>query len=122
MKFELNLGKYTKKLKSQLIDWISEWQVFLKNQIDSRTPEDTKTLLWNNQISEIIDTWWKILWSVYNDTEYALYVERWLWREFNYHKPKWKVFKIWNWAKMFATTYDLDWKEAQNIIINKIKL
>lgn len=76
----------------------------LKRQIDDYTPEDTQELIGNTKISEVSqeDTTYSV--SVYNDTEYAKYVEygRRDGRKFMYRKPKWTVFYVGNGARMFG--------------------
>ena len=91
--------------------------IFLKEEIDKKTPEDSKELLGNNQIEAPHIEGNKLVWSVYNDTPYGVYVEYWVWwRSYNYHKPKWRVFYNWEWARMFTRAMDENSREIANII------
>ena len=121
--WQINLGKYENIIEKSLIDWVNKWLEILKNTIDSKTPEDTKTLLWNNKIKQAVPVWWVIKWSVENTTEYAIFVEYWVrWRDYNYHKPKWSVFYTWVWARMFARSLDEKRQEITSVIKSNIKI
>jgi hypothetical protein len=120
--WEINLGKYENAINDSIINWINTSLSILKNAIDSHTPEDTRTLLWNNKINRASNISWTIKWSVENNTEYAIYVEYWVrWKSFNYHKPKWSVFYSWVWARMFSKALDEKKSEIINIIKSNIK-
>lgn len=111
-------------VKAQLLDIaernMKEALEYVKDEVDSKTPEDTKTLLWNNTIEPIIKLDTKIVWVVSNDTEYAPYVEFWVWRNYNYNKPKGTIFYSWNGARMFTRTADSQQvQEDLTIILNK---
>lgn len=89
----------------------------LKNNIDSKTPEDTKTLLGNNKIKKASLSGEQITASVSNDTEYAQYVEYGIWwRKYRYNKPKGNVFYTGVGARMFTRASD----ESQDKITKDI--
>lgn len=78
---------------------------FVKKEIDAKTPEDTKTLIWNNKIVTAKTANGKTVGSINNSTPYAIYVEHGVWgKAYDYHKPKWSVMYKWVWAKMYTRT------------------
>lgn len=103
---KIELPNLEKQLLSIAKSNMNEALGYVKQEVDNKTPEDTKTLLWNNTIEPIIELDTKIIWVVSNDTEYAPYVEFWVWRSFNYNKPKGTIFHVWDWARMFQRTAD----------------
>ena len=110
--------KYESKLTGRLKNAINKSLETLKKSIDDKTPEDTKTLLWNNQIKQAEVNWDEVRWKVYNDTEYWIYVEYWIsWKDYNYHKPKGSIFYSWIWDRMFTRWFD----ETKKQIITNIK-
>jgi hypothetical protein len=88
----------------------------LKASIDAKTPEDSKTLIWNNKIEHAKIVGDTVVWKVVNDTEYAELVELGVWLPFNYHKPKGKVFYRGSGARMFTRGLDSSRNEILNII------
>ena len=74
IKFKLDEKKLEKRLMDKLSKWVWKALQLLKTNIDNLTPEDTKTLLWNNEISEVVSYNWKVSWMVFNTTPYAIYV------------------------------------------------
>lgn len=121
--------RYTKNLWTIYKKYINKWKLAinlwldtLKKEIDINTPEDTKTLLKNNEITEAKEYWWSIVWKVENETEYWSYVEFWVWwRQFNYHKPKWSVFHKWVWARMYTRWFDNSESELKKIFRDTLK-
>lgn len=121
MEFKIDLDKYVKKIDKNIKNNINLALEVLKDWVDEKTPEDTKTLLWNTKIEKAKDEWNKIVGKVSNDTEYAIYVELWVWdRAYNYHKPKWTQFYTWIWARMFTRTADEKENEVIKIVSKKI--
>ena len=110
--------RYEKQMNSKIANAINKSLGVLKKSIDNKTPEDTKTLLWNNDINSAHLDWDMIKWSVYNETPYGIYVEYWVQaRVFKYNKPKWNIFYKWIWARMFTRWFD----ETKKEIISNIK-
>jgi len=118
--FKLDLWKYVKWYETRLKSWIDEGLKILKDEVDRNTPEDTKTLLWNTEIFPATQFWDTITWEVSNSTDYVWFVEFWVWKDYNYHKPKWTVFKKWTWARMFTQAYETKQKEIINLLKDKI--
>jgi hypothetical protein len=111
------------KIQRQLIKWVNEALKVLKEDIDSKTPEDTTRLLKANDIVDAQVNWNAIEWAVKNETEYARFVEYGVGgKAYNYHKPKWSVFYKWVGARMFTRAYDEKKKQITQIIQNSIKL
>jgi len=109
---------FEKKLNDKLKNAINDSLEVLKKSIDDKTPEDTKKLLWQTRTEQAKISWEYIIWKVINDnTEYWVYVEYWVNRDFNYHKPKWSIFYTWTWSRMVTRWFD-DTKEK---IITNIK-
>ena len=109
------LWKYIKKVDKAV--------QILKDNIDSKTPEDTKKLLQNNRIKYAQLIWNRIVGSVYNETDYAYFVEYWVsWRSYNYHKPKGNVFfRGWqynwlSWNRTFTRASDEIRKDLNKIL------
>lgn len=106
-----------RKIETQITEWVSKGLDILQQEIDKRTPEDTKTLLSNNKKIWPVKTLTTIGWSIENDTEYAFFVEFWVRnRVYNYHKPKWTVFYQWVGARMFTRARDDNETRIRNII------
>lgn len=104
-KVDININKLINQQKGNMIQKLDKFTDIVKDRVDEKTPEDTKDLLWSNQRSEVIINWSKLHSRVYNDTEYAPYVEYWVeWKFYEYHKPKWKTFYSWVWAWMYWRT------------------
>ena len=110
--------KFENQMNSKIAKAINKSLDILVKSIDEKTPEDTLTLLWNNDVKKAHLDWNYIKWSVFNDTKYWLFVEYWVHSSsYNYHKPKWTIFYRWIWARMFTRWYD----EVKQEIINNIK-
>lgn len=110
--------EFEKSLNDRLEKAINKSLETLKNSIDEKTPEDTKTLLGQTRIEQAKQSWNEIIGKVINDnTEYWLYVEYGVKnRAYNYHKPKWSVFYSWIGARMFTRWFD----DTKQEIINNI--
>jgi len=118
----INFNDIQKEIDKSITDWINKATKYLKDKVDEKTPEDTKTLLWNNKQVKARKLWNNYIWSVENDTEYAVYVEYWVWwKDFNYNKPKWNNFYSWVGARMFTRTQDEEENEVSNIINKEIE-
>ena len=118
----INFNDIQKEIDKSITDWINKATKYLKDKVDEKTPEDKKTLLWNNKQVKARKLWNNYIWSVENDTEYAVYVEYWVWwKDFNYNKPKWNNFYSWVGARMFTRTQDEEENEVSNIINKEIE-
>jgi hypothetical protein len=113
--------KIENAINNSLKQWINEALWVLKVSIDQKTPEDTKTLLWNNEIEKASQSGNVISGKVSNDTKYWIYVEYGVSKPYNYHKPKWSIFYTWTWARMFTRGFDEKKREIIKIISNSIK-
>lgn len=121
IKFKPDITKLEKTLTKRLETGIKNALELLKNNIDSITPEDTRTLLSNNEISEVVAYNGKVSWKVFNTTPYAIYVEYWVsGKPYTYHKPKWVPFYNGIWNRTFARWIDMTKKEALEIIKNAL--
>ncbi len=88
----------------QIIRWMNKTLDDMLVTIKAQTPEDTLKLLSNYEIERPKFDGFKVVWGIFNDTEWAIYVEFGLskkWIKLNYHKPKGNVFYRGEWARMF---------------------
>lgn len=105
-KIFINTDNIMRTSISDAKEHLKDFANVVKDKVDENTPEDTKTLLWNTQISQITRIWLKLFIKVYNDTFYAKFVEYWvMWREYKYNKPKWNIFYEWVWVWMFRRAW-----------------
>ena len=93
---------------------------FLEDEIIKWTPEDTWVLINNYEKWDIIQIWDKTIWYIENNTDYAWFVEYWVWKKYNYYKNWWRKrwwspFYSWVWARMITKAFE--WQEN----INKVK-
>lgn len=125
-KFSLNLEGFIQKKEDLLIEAINDALDYIKKRIDEKTPEDTKTLVWNNEIVKAKKLGDVIVGSVENKTEYGIYVEYGRSKtegvpsigiKFKYNKPKGTEFYTGVGARMFTRTMD----EEKDFIINLIR-
>lgn len=125
-KFSLNLWAFLEKKEELIIEAINDALDHIKKRIDEKTPEDTKTLLWNNEIVKARKVGGVIVGSVENKTEYGIYVEYGRSKtegvptigiKFKYNKPKGTEFYEGVGARMFTRTAD----EEKDFIINLIR-
>lgn len=113
---KIDMKKITEKIRIWAKNAINSALPTLKKWIEDRTPEDTKTLVSSYQVKEATtsDTQGIISTSV----NYAKYVEYWVWRVYNYQKPRWnKGWYRWNGARMFVIWYE----NTRQAIIQKLK-
>ncbi len=110
IKSKIDFNKIKKQTKEEYKEKLLKFAEILKIKIDEKTPEDTRTLIWNNEMSEVIEYRNKMYIKISNDTEYAYYVEYGVGKIFNYHK--WgQVFYTWEWAWFFARSIaEVEWK------------
>lgn len=117
----LSLGFFAnikKIVEKKAISSINESLQIIKSEVDANTPEDTGNLVASNKIEEARQEWNRIVWRVVNETEYAKFVEYWVWgKTYKYNKPKWRIFHIWIGARMFTKAFD----GTRDTIIKKIK-
>lgn len=110
MWFNINID-FTKIRKDNLaygMKKLDEFATEVREEVKSRTPEDTKDLVNSINKTEQIFTGTKVLQQVKStaDLEYVWYVEYGVgWKDFNYHKPKGSVFLRDIGAGMFRRTY-----------------
>lgn len=103
-KVNINSRRIMNNMKKKAYKKLDEFSDEFKNKVDEKTPENTKKLLWNTKKGKIFDLGASLHTRVYNNTEYAKYVEYGVSRIFRYNKPKWKVFYRWEGAWMFGRT------------------
>jgi len=94
-----------KELLPKAIKWVKEAIDYVKEAVKKNTPIDTWELIDNYKTTWPIVYRDEIVWSVYNDTDYAAQVEYGMWREYNYHR-NWKVFYRWLGARMMTKAVD----------------
>lgn len=115
--FEQEFNKSLQEIEKRFINWINNWLTFLKQKIEEKTPEDTRTLVWNYEKKDASVQWNIVSWKVLNRTPYAYWVEYGVWgRIYKYNKPKGNIFKIWVWARMMTRTKEENQEEIINII------
>ena len=123
MKLEFNVNKIFIDKKDDVIEAVNKSLVELKKSIDAKTPEDTFKLIKNNKVRQAKVVWKTVVWSIYNNTEYALIVEEWVrGRKYNYYKDWWRrkwwtPFWIDEWARMFERWLE----DTKDYILNKLK-
>ena len=127
MKLTFDVTNILNEKKINIIAWMKNWLDVLKKSIDEKTPEDTFELIKNNKINSPVVEWNIVIWSVSNNTEYAILVERGVQnKKYNYYKgwwrrKWWKPFYVWGsigkwvWARMFTRWLD----DSKQEIINK---
>lgn len=104
-----------------IADAINAELPWLLREVKTRTPEDTTQLMNDHEIVKAKSVGGSIVWEVKNDkTPYAVYVEYWVGRPFNYHKPKGNVFRRWVGARMFSLAFDANKHEIEKRLINNI--
>lgn len=117
------------KKEKLLIEAINEALEYIKKKIDEKTPEDTKTLVWNNEIIKARSIWGEIIGSVQNTTWYAIYVEYGRSKtegvpkigiKYKYNKPKGSIFYEGVGARMFTRTADEEREYIINLITTKV--
>ncbi len=115
--FEQEFNKSLQEIEKRFINWINNWLTFLKQKIEEKTPEDTRTLVWNYEKKDASVQWNIVSGKVLNRTPYAYWVEYGVWgRIYKYNKPKGNIFKIWVWARMMTRTKEENQEEIVNII------
>jgi len=93
VKVNIDSNRLQKELIQNYLRKVNHAVDVLKTEIDRLTPEDTKNLLQNNRVKPAVLIGDKVVGSVYNETDYAFFVEYWVgWNAYNYHKPKGNTF------------------------------
>ena len=121
MKVNIDFWKLKEVAETKIIRAMDDCLDIAKKELESRTPEDTKTLVkWYKKISPK-KSWNIISWKIINKTEYWIYVEYWVKnKKFNYHKPKGSVYHRWIGARMLTKTKDYRMAEFKKIFLIKI--
>lgn len=109
--FKITIWNTKQLLEDEIIKRMDEANKYLLEKIKEETPEDTFKLQNSHTIEPTRKEWSKIIWTISNDTEYAVYVEYWLGKKYNYYKNWWRrkwgsPFKTGDWARMFSKSYD----------------
>ena len=122
---QLNVDKITdslsKKFEQKIYLWIKKALEVLLEELKRLTPEDTGNMLRSYKVHNITKVWDKYIWTISNDSDYAIYVEYWVQgRKFEYHKPKWTTFYTWVGNRTFARAMDNKEKEMIAIISSYI--
>ena len=89
-------------------EFLEDYTDNIKDNIGINTPEKTWKLLESIEKSKIEFSWWIYSQDVFIDIEkipYAWYIEDWVWKEVNYHKPKWVQKWTWEWRHMVRDTF-----------------
>lgn len=118
----IDFTKEEKEIARSIERGVNKALEYLKKKIDEKTPEDTFTLIGNNDIEKAIQTGTSIKGSVYNNTEYAQYVEYGVMsKTYNYYKNAGRrggraPFYSGIGARMFTKSADEEEQEIYNII------
>ena len=75
MRVEIDVNKIIENQRKSLKDDLKKFAWIIKEKVDEKTPEDTKELLGNNLIWPLEQVGTQIGIRVFNETEYAPYVE-----------------------------------------------
>ena len=123
---KFNVNSLTNKISSSVKTWINQALRVIKAYAEKISPEDTKEFISNHQIKNAVDYWNKILWSLENNTPYAIYLECWVaGKRYNYHKwaRKWprNVIYTWVWNRTYTRTIADNNKSIVDIIRESIK-
>jgi len=120
--FNLDLGKYTKKVSEWVLIWVNESLDFMNDYAKKISPEDTWKFHKNHKIEKWVLNWNFAEWRIYNDTDYAAILEYWVKsKSYNYHKwRRWwprKIIHTWVWNRTYSRTLD----DNRQDVINSIK-
>lgn len=117
--------KYIKTLKWKLTKWVNKALDVLDKSIEAKSPVDTGEYIAGNKRMNADKKSNKIVWEVYNNSDYGYQVEYWfVSKQLNWHKNKklwWPVIYTWVWARTYTRTRDEKEKEVKDILINSIK-
>jgi hypothetical protein len=110
-------------IQNRLIIKVNEWLEVLSKSIEEKSPTDTKKYIKWNKVIKAIKSWSKVIWKVYNDSEYWQKVEfGWRANAVNWHKwpPRnaWTRIFTWQGARVYTRTKDEKEQEVINIIKN----
>lgn len=115
----INFGKFAEDQIDIVTSNMEEDLQILKKDTDKNTPEDTRRLIGNNKIEHPKRVGGKIIGRLYNETHYAYWVEIGVGlKQYNYHKPKGKVFYRGVGARMFTKAYE---KNKKNFLYKLAK-
>lgn len=125
--FTLNLWKYVKTAENSLKKWIDEALEILNDFAVEISPEDTGDFVKNHKIISAKIENNKIVWTLENNTPYAIYLEYWVWwKEYNYYKwARWwsrTKIHVWVWNRTYTRTLDENQTRIIQLIQNKIRL
>ena len=120
----INFDKEEKEILSSIKKGMQEAVDYLEVKVKEKTPEDTYELI-NNYKQDITQTKTKTKGELYNNTEYAQYVEYGVGRPYNYYKGSGRrkgkaPFYIGVGARMMTRTIDNEEEKVYNIIKNRI--
>ncbi len=102
--FTLDIPEFQGMAEEFLEDFTDD----VKKEIGINTPEKTWDLLEAIEKWKIEKKWSKYSQDVFIDTDkidYAEYIENWVWKEVNYHKPAWVTKWKWDWRYMVRDTF-----------------
>ena len=122
-RFDINVfsKELMQDIEAKAIVWVNKALDYIKQSVDEKTPEDTKTLLKNNTILKAEKKGNSIYWEVFNNTEYAEIIEYWVRsKKYNYHKPKGTILYSGVWNRTFTRTADNESENIKNIIKKEI--
>ncbi len=119
MKINIDTSKILTQQKALMSRKLDAFTDRILESVNEKTPENTTNLVWNNERSEVIDNNTSLHTRVYNNTEYAPYVEYGVRGEIRkYHKPRWSVMIERKWAWMFwITAFEL-WDKFNQVTKN----
>ena len=116
-----HFGLVKKEFQKALERGMRKALLVLLEELKRLTPEDTKKMLASYRVVWVRQEGDKIIGTIWNDAEYAIYVEYWVkWKAFNYHKPKWSIFYSGVGNKTFARALDNKRQEILDIIAREL--
>ena len=98
----LDFNTLTRRIASRLRTGINRSSVIYKDFVEQISPEDTSDYVINHKIRPAKREWDTIVWSVYNDSEHAFWVEFGFRKSpVNWSKQDGVTIYNWIWAKVY---------------------
>jgi len=121
MKINIDFWKLQRVAEQKITEAMDTCLDIAKNELESRTPEDTWELVkWYKKVPPV-KNWNIISGKIINKTKYWIYVEFWVKnKKYNYHKPKGSVFYRGIGARMLTKTKDYKMAEFKRLFLIKI--
>lgn len=118
---ELDAWAFAREYEKRLVVGIRKAIPVLLEELKRLTPEDTRNMLESYVVEDVKVEWDKVIGSIRNDADYAIYVEYGInGISYNYHKPKGTVFYQWVGNRTFARAVDNVRERVENIILSEV--